>query len=400
MPHESSDGYSDGQRQMALGLEVLKFARAVGEGETPSTLIETEKTAADVGLPVPSEEMGAEVTNAHAGGAAEGSSASSHSHATQVLDAVSVNIPITTHIPATTIGVSSNSLPATVSERAAKNIMDQSGGFDIVTPPISAISALRGPQRTGIPTMTPPFSLIPPTPPQASETDVGTTAGRSSVENTMYALRPPQSVTRAPHSAPPALEADASSTSNEMHVVETKAKTPAGASVSSGTATNTTTHTTANEEKPFANVRVLVVDDDPLTRTLMTRMLQRLGCTVTLAENGRIALEKILGGALPPRLAASVPNLQNLDTTSFMPQREQAIGENRSNDISGEKNLNSKAHVYLFDVVFLDNQMPVMSGLDTVAALRTLGREDLVVGVTGNALASDQQEYLDKGVDR
>ena len=57
-----------------------------------------------------------------------------------------------------------------------------------------------------------------------------------------------------------------------------------------------------------------------------------------------------------------------------------------------------------------------MSGLDTVAALRHLGRKDLVVGVTGkpaswmtlpkvtssegNALLSDQQEYLDKGADR
>ena len=41
-----------------------------------------------------------------------------------------------------------------------------------------------------------------------------------------------------------------------------------------------------------------------------------------------------------------------------------------------------------------------MSGLDTVFCLRHLGRKDLVVGVTGNALLSDQQEYLDVGVDR
>ena len=120
--------------------------------------------AVDAALPMPSEETAAEV-NAHA---TEGSASS---HATQVLDSVSV--PITTHVPNTT-GVSSASLPATVSERAAKNIMDQSGGFDIVTPPMSAISALRGPQRAGIPTMTPPFSLIPPTPPRASEVHVGT----------------------------------------------------------------------------------------------------------------------------------------------------------------------------------------------------------------------------------
>ena len=41
-------------------------------------------------------------------------------------------------------------------------------------------------------------------------------------------------------------------------------------------------------------MRVLVVDDDPLTRKLMSRMLARLGCKVTTAENGEIALDLIL----------------------------------------------------------------------------------------------------------
>jgi len=40
---------------------------------------------------------------------------------------------------------------------------------------------------------------------------------------------------------------------------------------------------------------VLVVDDDPLTRTLMKRILTRLGCQVSCAENGEVALEMILG---------------------------------------------------------------------------------------------------------
>ena len=72
-----------------------------------------------------------------------------------------------------------------------------------------------------------------------------------------------------------------------------------------------------------------------------------------------------------------------------------------------------------YAVVFLDNQMPVMSGLDTVARLRELGRKDFVVGVTGplsylmayrlaaqhsvstgNALLDDQQEYYAAGVDQ
>jgi osomolarity two-component system, sensor histidine kinase SLN1 len=98
---------------------------------------------------------------------------------------------------------------------------------------------------------------------------------------------------------------------------------------------------------------VLVVDDDPLTRTMMSRLLTRLGCTVSTAENGEIALEMVLSG------------------------------------YSGR-----------FAVVFLDNQMPVMSGLSMVTKLRKAGRKDFVVGVTGNALLSDQEEYLEAGVDR
>jgi osomolarity two-component system sensor histidine kinase SLN1 len=100
-------------------------------------------------------------------------------------------------------------------------------------------------------------------------------------------------------------------------------------------------------------LRVLVVDDDALTRTMMSRMLTRLGCTVSTAENGEIALEMVLS-----------------------------------------------SHNGRFAVVFLDNQMPVMSGLSMVAKLRKAGRKDFVVGVTGNALLSDQEEYLEAGVDR
>ena len=40
-------------------------------------------------------------------------------------------------------------------------------------------------------------------------------------------------------------------------------------------------------------LRVLLADDDPVSRFAATRMLQRLGCIVTEADNGRDALEKL-----------------------------------------------------------------------------------------------------------
>lgn len=133
---------------------------------------------------------------------------------------------------------------------------------------------------------------------------------------------------------------------------------------------------------PSEPLSILVVDDDALTRKLMTRMLTRLGCTVTTAENGVKALEILLASMFTPSETASpstmVPSTPG--TTNSSPDA-----------------LTNQPR--FFDVVFLDNQMPQMSGLETIARLRAAGREDLVVGVTGNALIRDQDEYLTAGVD-
>lgn len=110
---------------------------------------------------------------------------------------------------------------------------------------------------------------------------------------------------------------------------------------------------------------VLVVDDDSLTRTLMKRILTRLGCHVTTAENGEVALELILGSSAGQCMTPSSDASGNLGPILEQEQSEGNCEESR------------------FAVVFLDNQMPVLSGLKTVEKLRELGRTDFVVGVTG-----------------
>lgn len=52
----------------------------------------------------------------------------------------------------------------------------------------------------------------------------------------------------------------------------------------------------AARSSPLTPLHALVVDDDPLTRKLMTRMVKRLGHDVTTAEDGREALDLILAG--------------------------------------------------------------------------------------------------------
>jgi osomolarity two-component system, sensor histidine kinase SLN1 len=135
--------------------------------------------------------------------------------------------------------------------------------------------------------------------------------------------------------------------------------------------------------------RALVVDDDPLTRTLMKRMLERLGWHVTTAENGDLALGILLGSAYRQKISSDEDSVN------------QATNDPHYSDSQPQ----------MFAVTFLDNHMPVLSGLQTVAKLRESGRTDFVVGVTGtllflisarhltteiiaNALVADQQVSL------
>jgi osomolarity two-component system sensor histidine kinase SLN1 len=112
---------------------------------------------------------------------------------------------------------------------------------------------------------------------------------------------------------------------------------------------------------PPSGTEVLVVDDDPLTRMLMTRLLTRLGCNVSTAENGAIALQMILGldNATPPPESGA---------DNVPPWGSSSEGK--------------------YAIIFLDNQMPVLSGLKMVAKLRDLRRPDFVVGITGEMCES------------
>ena len=156
-------------------------------------------------------------------------------------------------------------------------------------------------------------------------------------------------------------------------------QTPGSVSVLSNTS-----RSTAMEITP--GLQVLVVDDDRMTRLLMTRMLERLRCVVTTAANGKQALQLLLGEE------------RNVDT----PGEEQepnfpTDGREAPRDRASVRTVSKEGK---FAITFLDNQMPVMSGVEMVRKLRMLGREDLIVGVTGNALLSDQEEYLEAGADQ
>jgi CheY-like chemotaxis protein len=136
---------------------------------------------------------------------------------------------------------------------------------------------------------------------------------------------------------------------------------------------------------------ILVVDDDRMTRMLMQRMLERLKCAVTTAVNGQEALELIVG----------VSESQCVDTPGSNEGEYFADGRIANSSASRGTGVlpTPETPENRFALVFLDNQMPVMSGVEMARKVRKLGRKDLIVGVTGNALLPDQEEYLTAGAD-
>ncbi|KAJ7679109.1 hypothetical protein DFH06DRAFT_505302 [Mycena polygramma] len=96
----------------------------------------------------------------------------------------------------------------------------------------------------------------------------------------------------------------------------------------------------------------LVVDDDAVTRVLSSKLLTKLGCVVHTAKDGKECVDMVLA-----------------------------------------------AEPYTYDLICLDNFMPVMTGEDAVKEIRGHDRDDFIVGCTGNALTEDQESYREAGAD-
>jgi CheY-like chemotaxis protein len=108
-------------------------------------------------------------------------------------------------------------------------------------------------------------------------------------------------------------------------------------------------------------LRVLVVDDDMLTRTLMTRLLSHLGCEVYTASDGRQFLDLLLGNGRPEQSPTNTPQCFDMVTLdNAMPVRYTLYpGLSHANDF---------------------NSAQVMTGELAIQKLRSSGRKDFVVG--------------------
>ena len=97
---------------------------------------------------------------------------------------------------------------------------------------------------------------------------------------------------------------------------------------------------------------VLLAEDGPDNQRLITFLLRKAGAIVTLAENGKIALETALAAH-----AAGTP----------------------------------------FDVILMDMQMPVMDGYQATSQLRAAGYGGPIIALTAHAMEGDREKCVEVG---
>jgi len=112
---------------------------------------------------------------------------------------------------------------------------------------------------------------------------------------------------------------------------------------------------TIAEERRLLDMHILVVEDNEINQLVTTGMLKKIGCRVSLASNGKEAVE--------------------------------AITDNQ------------------YDLVFMDCQMPVMDGYQATEAIRRLEEERgpeqhiPIIALTANALQGDREKCIAAGMD-
>jgi CheY-like chemotaxis protein/HPt (histidine-containing phosphotransfer) domain-containing protein len=105
----------------------------------------------------------------------------------------------------------------------------------------------------------------------------------------------------------------------------------------------------AEEQGIERALKILLAEDDPANQKMTMLMLQKMGHTVELAEDGVEAVEM--------------------------------------------------ARAQAYDIILMDIQMPVMGGLEATRKLRQVGFTTSIIAMTASAMKGDRERFLEAGAD-
>ncbi|KAJ3162865.1 HisKA [Geranomyces michiganensis] len=132
---------------------------------------------------------------------------------------------------------------------------------------------------------------------------------------------------------------------------------------------------------------VLSADDDPITRMLMNRLLTQMGHGVVLAHDGRHALSLLARHNRPPGIEIRDEAGADAYLKPFLPSPTSSHnGTNSNSDGEAYKPPDAAEQLQPFDVILLDNQMPICTGEEAVRIITKEWKMDIaVIGITGKA---------------
>jgi PAS domain S-box-containing protein len=107
----------------------------------------------------------------------------------------------------------------------------------------------------------------------------------------------------------------------------------------------------SDEKLSFENMKILVVEDNEVNQMFIELILTEYGIAVDLAENGKVAIEKVTANE--------------------------------------------------YDLILMDINMPVLGGVEATAEIRKMPhrRGSYIVALTANAMAGDREKFLNSGMD-
>ena len=104
------------------------------------------------------------------------------------------------------------------------------------------------------------------------------------------------------------------------------------------------------------SMHVLVVEDSAVARTMLVKLLKTMKCTADEAEDGQQAVDKVKASLADP-------------------------------------------DARLYDMIMCDSVMPIMDGPTAVMIIRELGYDGPILGVTGNTLPEQVEDFVRHGAD-